>query len=448
MDSNNNALTHRANADGRELEAFIGGCLEEDITTYNALASVCLPRLLGVSARFLEQPSHREAVCRDTLLIARRNLSQRDRKVSASCWLYGILGSRLYNQLLALHGSLSGVMERLGSLATPYRGKLETPTGPRPALLSGAPLVSLADKVPPVPPSPALLSDLRESIEAEIAHRRAPLTPTGELVYPPLYDPALRYRMLCSRTAHVLKEGFKRHLGRPLEEWLFRRWLDGKAGGALLEQNGLPRRSVEAYLDERLDIAIDPEALECGLDFPVSFPSRSQRRRIANFFIWSGDWDQLTMNLANSQRRRFIQDLWTQRLDLTASASYAELMSRLEKGLPRRLHHQGILLDSERRILAYLSRYLLYMEDMSCFGFKSDLGKDRLGVVLDRNGNIIKINKGLHRLAMARVVGLKRVTVRVRGVHQHWWEAHKTGARGREAMENVAMSLPSPALYY
>jgi|SRR5690554_4652009 len=66
---------------------------------------------------------------------------------------------------------------------------------------------------------------------------------------------------------------------------------DPRPGSAALEREGLPRRSVEAYLDEQLDIEIDPRTLKRGLSYPKSFPERKQRRSVSNFFLWPGDWD-------------------------------------------------------------------------------------------------------------------------------------------------------------
>ncbi|KAA0014617.1 hypothetical protein F0A17_02955 [Billgrantia pellis] len=425
-----------ARAENERLEALIEGSSAEEVA-YERLISGWLPRLLGVTARFLEQPQHRDAVCRDTLLLAWRNLPGRDRHLSASVWLLGILGSRLYSQLLALHGSPQAVRYRLASMPAGDTATVETPTGPRPVQLSGAWLATLVEQVPPIAPSRTLDVELQELIKAEIEQRHAPKTPSGERVYPPLYDPALRFRMLRSRTGYRLKESFKRRLGRPVEDKLFERWLNGKPGGGLLETHGLPRRSVEAYFNGRLDLDIDPNQLSQGLSFPDSFPNRTQRRKVSNIFIWPGDWDLVTADLSRSQRQRFVQDIWDHRLDLTTSNSYAELTEKLEQGRPLRSHHHGIVLDSEARILIYLSRYRLYMEDMSCFGFKADLGKDKLGIAIDRNGHLVKINKGLHRLAMAQTLGIRRATVRIRSIHQLWWEQHKGNAKGRGALERA-----------
>lgn len=441
MASNDNTPILQASVDRTSPDEPSAGCLEHDMAAFERLAHAALPHLLGVSARFLERPRHREAVCLDTLLIAWRNLPEQGSRTMPREWLYGILASRLYNQLLALHGSQQAMWRRYHALTAEDAARVDSPTGPRPALFSGTRLLAMSQQTPCVAPSRRLMGELNERIAAEIAQRSAPLTPTGERVYPPLYDPSLRNRMFRSRAAFRLKESFKRRLGRPFEDKLFQRWLDSRPGSALLEKQGLPRRSVEAYLDGRLDFEIDPRTLSRGLDFPASFPNRAQRRKISNVFIWPGDWDLKTPALAETQRRRFIQDIWTHRLDLTASDSYTALMERIERSGPLRLHHQGILLDSERRVLAYLERYRLYMEDMSCFGFKANLGKDPLGIAIDRHGGLVKVNKGLHRLAMTQTLGIRLATVRVRAVHQLWWEQHKGSAQGAEALEHISAVL-------
>lgn len=439
------ASTHRSsnapNVRGASLQALFIACQEGSESAFRRWVQANAPSLLGLTALFLERPEHREAVCRDTLLLAWRNLSGLCNTPKPQQWLYDILGSRLYSQLLALHGSQQAMQRQVAALAESST-TVGSPTGPRPALLNGEALATMVKHAIPQPPSQHLLAGLEALIEAEIEQRQAPLTPTGERVYPPLFDSSLQWRMLRSRTAFRLKEAFKRSLGRPLEDKLFQRWLAGKPGSAWLEEQGLPRRSVEAYAGEKLDLELDPTALTRGLNFHESFPNPVQRRKISNFFLWPGPWDQTTHTLANTKRQRFIRDIWTHRLDLKASESHAQLMAELAEGKPLRSHHQGLLLNTEARVLTYLDRYRLYMEDMFCFGFNPALGKDPLGIAIDSQGGMIKSNKGLHRLAMAQTVGLERITVRVRAVHRSWWEHNTGNAKGRAALENVIATLP------
>ncbi|MBA2779004.1 RNA polymerase sigma factor [Billgrantia kenyensis] len=430
---------------GVETEGLLAAWHEGDEATIQRWVQPCLPLLLGVTARLLKQQDHRELVCRDTLLLAWRNLPELENHPRPGQWLYGILGSRLYSQLLALHGSQTGVQHHVEVLTETKGTVANTPTGPRPVALAGEALAAMANRIPPEPPSQRLLGKLQALIQAEIDQRQAPFTPTGERVYPPLFDSSLRLRMWRSRAAFQLKESFKRRLGRPIEDALFERWLDDRSGSAWLEHQGLPRRSVEAYFGDKLNLEIDPASLTRGLDFPASFPDRRLRRKVSNIFLWTGDWDLATPHLAETQRQRFIRDIWAHRLDLTASEGYAQLTKALAQGAPLRSHHQGVLLNSEDRILTFLEQYRLYMEDMHCFGFKPALGKDSLGVVIDRHGDMIKSNKGLHRIAMAQAIGLRRISVRVRAVHQTWWEQHKVNARGRQAIEGMLTALPAQA---
>ena len=435
------------------LDTLIQECATvRDLPAFQRLAAGWLPVLLGLAGHYLDkhaqQPAHREAVCRDTLLLAWRNLP--DDNVYGdeppSLWLYRIFGSVLYNRLLAIHGGESALLKWLEArhAASPEVApiaKMDSPTGPRPACFSAIQLAQLARHTTATPPSQQLQQALERLIQAEIDQRSAPLTPTGERVPPLLYDPELRGRMLRSRAAFRFKEGFKRCLGRPLEDWLFRRWLDNKPGSTALERQGLPRRSVETYLNDQLDIEIDPGTLKRGLNYPRSFPDRTQRRKVSNLFLWAGDWDIPTPRLTETQRHRFIADIWQHRLDLTTSANYTKLIKHLEQGHPLSLHHQGILADTPERILEYLNQYRLYMEDMNCFGFKDGLGKDRLGVVIDRHGGLIKSNKGLHRIAIAQTLGIQRVTVRVRAVHQLWWEQLTEGTTGKGAMSRAGDAI-------
>lgn len=433
------------------LDTLIKQCASTGtLTAYQQLAEDWLPLLLGLTGHYfaekhLDSLQHREAVCRDTLLLAWRNRQEIPTEDTPSQWLYRIFGSVLYNRLLAIHGSEADLLQWLGSRYDTPLAMMESPTGPRPALFSGEELAALAESTlsttPPEPPSQHLQRETEQLIQAEIDQLSAPLTPTGERVYPPLYHPELHARMSRSRAAFRFKEGFKRRLGRPLEDWLFKRWLDNKPGSAALERQGLLRRSVEAHLGDKLEVEIDPLTLKRGLSYPRSFPDRALRRRVSNLFLWPGDWDIPTPRLTETQRHRFIEDIWRHRLDLTGSDNYAELMKKLEQEQPLSLHHQGILLNSPERILGYLNQYRMYMEDMSCFGFKADVSKDQLGAVIDRDGGLIKSNKGLHRLAMAQVLGIQRIIVRVRAVHQRWWEHQTEGTKGKEAMHKLNHSI-------
>ncbi len=139
----------------------------------------------------------------------------------------------------------------------------------------------------------------------------------------------------------------------------------------------------------------------------------------------------------------FIADIWYHRRRLEQSHSYHRLAERLARGKPIVSHSDGVMLDRPERILAYLRRYHRYMESIACFGFDDQLSKDPMGVAVDRHGQLIKLNKGLHRLAMSQVIGVPSIRVRVRAIHRQWW-CHTAGeARGQQALDRVLATLPS-----
>src|SRR3546814_17284622 len=76
------------------------------------------------------------------------------------------------------------------------------------------------------------------------------------------------------------------------------------------------------------------------------------------------------------------------------------------------------LLNTPEKIRDYLRVYIGFLDDMALNGFDPSRGKDPLGVAIKRKGRILKINRGLHRLAMALRLGLLSIPVRVRCVHR------------------------------
>jgi hypothetical protein len=158
-------------------------------------------------------------------------------------------------------------------------------------------------------------------------------------------------------------------------------------------------------------------------------------------FIWNGEWDQYRGDLRTGSRYCLISDLATHRNSLTDTRRFHALSQRLAEGCPWQSHQQGVLLDSHARILIYLRAYLGFLDDMAERGFDVARGKDALGVAVSRDGRLLKINRGLHRLAMAQYLGLETVPVQVRAVHREWWEREVGDATGAAALERLREAL-------
>lgn len=265
-----------------------------------------------------------------------------------------------------------------------------------------------------------------------------PLAPAGDPAFFPLYDKRMRWPIRRARAQVAVRQAFQDGVGLPLEHRLLGRWLEGRSGSGWVERKGLPRRALEECLGNRLTLEVAPRELIQSTDW------RGYEKRLrpsSSSFLWDGEWDLRRGDLRFSSRYRFISDLDEHRNNLSQSESFAKYEARLKAGKPWSSHQQGVLLDSEERILMYLRVYLSFLDDMAVRGFDSGRGKDKLGVAVSREGRLIKINRGLHRLAMAQHIGLPSVPVMVKAVHREWWDSVTQEARGKHALALVAESL-------
>jgi len=263
-----------------------------------------------------------------------------------------------------------------------------------------------------------------------------PEAPAGDPAFMSLYDARMRWPVRRAWLQVAVRDAFQTRIGAPFEMAWFRRWEQGRSGGRLLERLGLPRRAVEARLGEALILEVDPRALIRSVDW-----RGNDQRPASSAFIWGGDWDLRRSDLRHGSRYRFISDLDRHRDDLRRTQRFRQLHDRLWQGEPWASHQQGVLLDSDERILSYLRVYLSFLDDMTVRGFDVARGKDELGVAVTREGRLLKINRGLHRLAMAQRIGLPTVPVRVRSVHRRWWQGVIAGTRGEQALQRVAAAL-------
>ncbi|MDR5874410.1 hypothetical protein LPL18_000345 [Halomonas sp. CUBES01] len=236
----------------------------------------------------------------------------------------------------------------------------------------------------------------------------------------------------------VIREGVQKILSAPIENAIFRFWEYRLLGSTLSENWCLPRRLVERNLNDSLTIYVNPRELIRIRDWR-DLPKR--RRPSSSAFIWDGDWDMRRGDLRYGSRYRFISDLMHSREDLTQSYAFYRFKTYIDEGRPWSSYHLGILLDSEERIHDYLSIYLGFIDDMALNGFDQRKGKDDIGVAVSRDGTLIKINRGLHRLAMAQYLGLPLVPVKVKAIHRQWWEEVTQHTRGTDALERVVQAL-------
>ncbi|MCQ9617073.1 hypothetical protein L1889_10450 [Paenalcaligenes niemegkensis] len=277
------------------------------------------------------------------------------------------------------------------------------------------------------------------------------LGPGADIALAPLAAPEIKRRVLIAHLAERYRHAVQRYAGFPLGRLAFHRWMHNKAGKHHVESFGLPRHIVEEVLgDAALTLHVDPRKL---IRITAHAPRSVEKRPSSLAFIWNGTWDQRREDLRFGSRYKLIRDLDKNRDQLECTERFQELMALIESGKPRRSHQQGVCLNTPEKIHAYLNIYIGFLDDMATNGFDPTRGKDPLGVAISSEGRILKINRGLHRLAMAQHIGLPSIPVRVRAVHRLWWDRVTEGSTGAAALEKVCLALPqclpeeSPGLF-
>ena len=265
------------------------------------------------------------------------------------------------------------------------------------------------------------------------------LGPGADPAFATLANPAIRRRVMLAHLVNRGQQSVQRHIGRPLARVFLRRWMHEKRGSRYVETLGLPRHIVEEVLgEEALTLHVDPRKL---IRIAVHAPRNVEKRPSSMAFIWEGTWDQRRADLRVGPRYELIADIDKNRDHLERTKRYRYFMQCLEQGKPWTSHQLGVRLDTPEKITDYLRVYLSFLDDMALNGFDAGRGKDPIGVAITREGTILKVNRGLHRLAMAQHLGLPTVPVQVRHVHRVWWNDVTRGSSGAAALEKMQQAL-------
>jgi len=225
--------------------------------------------------------------------------------------------------------------------------------------------------------------------------------------------------------------------GLPFGEGCLQVWLRQWPGAALVERFGLPRHNLERLLgDDALTLRVRPRDL-------TQDAYLAPRRPSSMALLWDGDWDLRRTDLrygAHSELAE-IQDLVTHRDCLQDSQLCRQFMQMVQAGRPYRSHREGIYLNSLPRILDCLNVYLGFLDNMAANGYQPERAVDAIGVVISREGRILKYRQGRHRLAMAQWLDLPSIPVRVMHVHRMWWDRITEGVTGQAALDRLRAAL-------
>lgn len=267
-----------------------------------------------------------------------------------------------------------------------------------------------------------------------------PITgPQADPAFERVAAPEIRRRVYLAHIVHHVRTFNQNVVGLPLGNALLGIWLRDLPGARLIEKKGLPRHNIISYLgQDKFILRLNPRKL---IQLATHAPRSQEKRPSSMALIWDGDWDLRRRDLRVSFWLDHMRDLDENRHNLERTKEFQLLMAKLEAGEPYQSHQEGFLLNSRQRILDYLSVYLGFLDNMAKHGYDDSRAKDNLGVAITREGRIIKIHRGLHRLGMAQWLGLPEIPVQVQHIHREWWNRITSGTTGDAALQRVVEAL-------
>ena len=157
---------------------------------------------------------------------------------------------------------------------------------------------------------------------------------------------------------------------------------------------GVPETPVSLITDGDWDLQID----ECSLEPPGPMPGF-----------------------------RTMYEMFVDQLPIECTTQYKDICNILRDndGI---YSHEGQEVRTKAGAVEYLSRYRLLFDEIQNNGYKSqeELGnypvRYEINVCIGRGGQITYLAHGTHRLAIAKILGLKSIPVIIRTVHRTWAE--------------------------
>ncbi len=162
-------------------------------------------------------------------------------------------------------------------------------------------------------------------------------------------------------------------------------------------------------LNDLLVFKMDPKKIQ----YHIKDPDKMQD----GLFVWGGDWDQDIIDIEEHEKLNMVRELIVDKKDYDDTRFYSYAMKQIRTGKP--LSRGNIRLDSREKIVMYFKKQERLFEDIKANGFDPGLASET-GVAVARDGRLIHYRQGHHTLAIAKILGVEKVIVRIRAVHKLW----------------------------
>lgn len=148
--------------------------------------------------------------------------------------------------------------------------------------------------------------------------------------------------------------------------------------------------------------------------------------------VFGGDWDLAAQEFRDLRQWRWTADLAAHRDDYRASEWYRRAVAALDQNgyFRHKTTHARSLSQIDHM---FETEFLPLLDSMRRDGYQVGRGEWPLGLI-DRQGRVLKSEKGRHRFAAALATGARRFPLQIAAIHRDWARAD----RGRALANRVA----------
>lgn len=139
---------------------------------------------------------------------------------------------------------------------------------------------------------------------------------------------------------------------------------------------------------------------------------------IKRLYFIPGDWDMAAIPFKNYHTYKHMEEIHSKNYDYQKTEHYKELIAKIEIGEVPTYKH--IKMKSKEDVIdSYFKWYIKIFKNMEQEGYISNKGSTSI-VAIGRDGDLIKVIRGRHRLAIAQILGIESITVKVDYIHPEW----------------------------
>lgn len=161
-------------------------------------------------------------------------------------------------------------------------------------------------------------------------------------------------------------------------------------------------------------ILIDPNKIDLINSIPMKFKKTTQ-------FIQDFDWGKknklVKIHVLNHHTYITCEEIFIKKMDIVKTKEYSFFEKQISK------FNVYKKCKNHNDIVSYLTKLVNLFEDIKKNGFKKNYNNN-IEFMIDANLNLVKINSGNHRFAIARILKLKKIPIEIKVIHKNCFNSN------------------------